>query len=116
MANRPIYAAIGVSLEGDKDILGLWAGAGGEGAKFWMAVLTALRNRGGRDTFFVVCERGSYYQAARLLGLSGITPVRRRIETLQRELGDLTLVVSDGTGIEITKIGEALLELIRSEF
>jgi putative transposase len=34
VANRPIYAAIGVSLEGDKDILGLWAGAGGEGAKF----------------------------------------------------------------------------------
>jgi putative transposase len=56
VANRPIYAAIGVSLEGDKDILGLWAGAGGEGAKFWMAVLTDLRNRGVRDTFFVVCD------------------------------------------------------------
>jgi putative transposase len=34
VANRPVYAAIGVSLEGDRDILGLWAGAGGEGAKF----------------------------------------------------------------------------------
>jgi len=56
VANRPIYAAIGVSLEGDKDILGLWAGAGGEGAKFWMAVLTDLKNRGVRDTFFVVCD------------------------------------------------------------
>ncbi len=56
VANRPIYAAIGVSLEGDKDILGLWAGSGGEGAKFWMAVLTDLRNRGIRDTFFVVCD------------------------------------------------------------
>jgi putative transposase len=56
VANRPIYAAIGVSLEGDKDILGLWAGAGGEGAKFWMAVLTDLRNRGVRDSFFVVCD------------------------------------------------------------
>jgi transposase-like protein len=56
VANRPIYAAIGVSLEGDKDILGLWAGTGGEGAKFWMAVLTDLRNRGIRDTFFVVCD------------------------------------------------------------
>jgi hypothetical protein len=31
VANRPIYAAIGVTLEGEKDILGLWAGAGGEG-------------------------------------------------------------------------------------
>jgi len=32
VANRPVYAAIGVSLEGEKDILGLWAGAGGEGS------------------------------------------------------------------------------------
>jgi putative transposase len=37
VANRPIYAAIGVSLAGEKDVLGLWAGTGGEGAKFWMA-------------------------------------------------------------------------------
>src|SRR6187402_1427469 len=46
VANRPIYAAIGVTLSGGKDILGLWAGTGGEGAKFWMSVLTDLRNRG----------------------------------------------------------------------
>jgi putative transposase len=56
VANRPIYAAIGVSLDGERDILGLWAGSGGEGAKFWMSVLTDLRNRGVRDTFFVVCD------------------------------------------------------------
>ena len=34
VANRPVYAAIGVSLAGEKDVLGLWAGTGGEGAKF----------------------------------------------------------------------------------
>jgi len=56
VANRPIYAAIGVTLEGEKDILGLWAGTGGEGAKFWMSVLTDLRNRGVRDVFFLVCD------------------------------------------------------------
>ena len=56
VANRPFYAAIGVSLAGERDILGLWAGAGGEGAKFWMSVLTDLRNRGIKDTFFVVCD------------------------------------------------------------
>jgi transposase-like protein len=56
VTNRPIYAAIGVSLEGEKDILGLWAGTGGEGAKFWMSVLTDLKNRGIRDVFFVVCD------------------------------------------------------------
>jgi len=56
VANRPVYAAIGVTLAGDKDVLGLWAGTGGEGAKFWMSVLTDLRNRGVKDTFFVVCD------------------------------------------------------------
>lgn len=56
VANRPIYAAIGVTLAGEKDVLGLWAGTGGEGAKFWMAVLTDLANRGVKDTFFVVCD------------------------------------------------------------
>jgi putative transposase len=56
VANRPVYAAIGVTLDGGKDILGLWAGAGGEGAKFWMAVLTDIRNRGVRDVFFLVCD------------------------------------------------------------
>src|SRR5215469_6007071 len=56
VANRPIYAAIGVTLAGEKDILGLWAGSGGEGAKFWLAVLTDLRNRGVKDVFFVVCD------------------------------------------------------------
>jgi putative transposase len=56
VASRPVYAAIGVSLAGEKDILGLWAGTGGEGAKFWMSVLTDLKNRGVRDVFFVVCD------------------------------------------------------------
>ncbi|SDS76938.1 IS256 family transposase [Microlunatus soli] len=55
--NRPIYAAIGVDLDGHKDILGMWAGDGdGESAKFWLAVLTELKNRGVRDVFFVVCD------------------------------------------------------------
>src|SRR3954466_7205354 len=56
VANRPFYAAIGVTLGGERDILGLWAGTGGEGAKFWMSVLTDLRNRGVKDVFFVVCD------------------------------------------------------------
>jgi len=55
--NRPIYAAIGVDLDGHKDILGMWAGDGdGESAKFWLAVLTELKNRGVTDVFFVVCD------------------------------------------------------------
>src|ERR671930_855440 len=43
VANRPVYAAIGVTLEGRKDVLGLTMGTGGgEGAKFWMSVLVGL--------------------------------------------------------------------------
>jgi putative transposase len=56
VANRPVYAAIGVTVDGRKDVLGLWVGSGGEGAKFWMSVLTDLRNRGVRDVFFLVCD------------------------------------------------------------
>lgn len=56
VANRPVYAAIGVTTDGCKDVLGLWAGTGGEGARFWMSVLTDLKNRGVRDVFFLVCD------------------------------------------------------------
>jgi transposase-like protein len=56
VGNRPVYAAIGVTVDGRKDVLGLWAGVGGEGAKFWMSVLVDLKNRGVRDAFFVVCD------------------------------------------------------------
>ena len=56
VANRPVYAAIGVTTDGRKDVLGLWAGTGGEGARFWMSVLTDLKNRGIRDVFFLVCD------------------------------------------------------------
>ena len=57
VANRPFYAAIGVDLTGHKDVLGLWAGAGGgESAKFWLQILTELRNRGVEDVFFVICD------------------------------------------------------------
>jgi putative transposase len=56
VANRPVYAAIGVTVDGHKDVLGLWMGVGGEGAKFWMSVLIDLKNRGLRDAFFLVCD------------------------------------------------------------
>jgi transposase-like protein len=47
--NRPVYVAMGISVDGERDVLGLWAGpTGGEGAKQWMTMLTELRNRGVR--------------------------------------------------------------------
>lgn len=56
VANRPVYAAIGVTIDGHKDVLGLWMGTGGEDAKFWMSVLIDLKNRGVADVFFLVCD------------------------------------------------------------
>jgi putative transposase len=56
VANRPIYVAMAVTVDGERDILGLWAGDGGEGAKFWLHVLTELKNRGVADALMVVCD------------------------------------------------------------
>jgi transposase-like protein len=56
VAGRPVCAAIGVTTGGRKDVLGRWAGGGGEGARFWMSVLTDLKNRGVKDVFFLVCD------------------------------------------------------------
>jgi putative transposase len=56
VVNRPIYVAIGVTVNGERDILGLWAGDGTEGAKFWLSVLTEIKNRGVEDVCMVVCD------------------------------------------------------------
>ena len=58
--NKAIYVVIGVNMEGNKEVLGLWAGPTGtnaEGAKFWLQVLTELRNRGVAD-IFIACVDG----------------------------------------------------------
>jgi len=54
--NRAVYVAIGVTLEGGKEVLGLWTSAN-EGAKFWLQVLTELSNRGVKD-IFIACVDG----------------------------------------------------------
>jgi putative transposase len=58
VANRPIYVALAVTVNGTRDILGLWAGehGDGEGAKFWLRVLTEIKNRGVADVCLVVCD------------------------------------------------------------
>jgi transposase-like protein len=56
VANRPIYVALATTADGGKDVLGLWAGDGGEGAKYWLRVLTELKNRGVADVCIVVCD------------------------------------------------------------
>lgn len=56
VSNRPIYVALGVNLAGEREVLGLWAGDGSEGAKQWGAYLTELRNRGVEDVMIVCCD------------------------------------------------------------
>jgi putative transposase len=58
VANRPVYLALGVTVDGERDVLGLWAGehGDGEGAKYWLRVLTEIRNRGVRDVCMLVCD------------------------------------------------------------
>jgi putative transposase len=54
--NRAVYVALGVDMEGRKDVLGLWTSSN-EGAKFWLGVLTELKNRGVRD-ILIACVDG----------------------------------------------------------
>jgi putative transposase len=52
---KAVYVVIGVSLAGQREVLGLWFQQT-EGARFWLTVLTELKNRGVSDAFFVCCD------------------------------------------------------------
>ena len=56
VANRAFYVAVGVDLDGDRDVLGIWASPAAEGARYWLSVLTELKNRGVDDVFFLICD------------------------------------------------------------
>jgi putative transposase len=53
--NKSLYIAMGVNMEGNKEILGLWL-ASSEGAKFWLSVLNELKNRGVKDILIACCD------------------------------------------------------------
>lgn len=55
--NTAVYTVLGVDLEGHKDVLGHWVGDGGEGANFWLNVITDLQTRGVEDVF-IACVDG----------------------------------------------------------
>jgi putative transposase len=54
--NTPFYVVMGVTANGERDILGIWAGDGGEGARFWLQVFSELKNRGVEDVLIAVCD------------------------------------------------------------
>ena len=56
VVNKSVYLALGINLEGHKELLGLWLSEN-EGAKFWLSVLTELQNRGVSD-IFIACVDG----------------------------------------------------------
>jgi putative transposase len=57
VANTAVHVVLGVDLEGHRDILGHWVADGGEGANFWLSVITDLQNRGVQD-IFIACMDG----------------------------------------------------------
>jgi len=57
VTNRCVYVVMGINMEGERDILGLWVGpTSGESPKFWLGVLTELRNRGVADVLMLCCD------------------------------------------------------------
>jgi putative transposase len=55
VTKKAVYIALGVGLDGSREVLGFWIDAT-EGARFWLAILTELKNRGVEDIFFVCCD------------------------------------------------------------
>ena len=54
--NKAVFLALGINIEGQKELLGMWL-AENEGAKFWLSMLTELKNRGLQD-ILIACEDG----------------------------------------------------------
>ena len=55
--NTAVYIVLGVDVDGQRDVLGHWVGDGGEGANFWLSVVTELQSRGVED-IFIACIDG----------------------------------------------------------
>ena len=63
IVKKAVYIAIGINLEGKKDVLGMWVGEN-ESAKFWATVLNSLRNRGVEDIFIACTDNLTGFSAA----------------------------------------------------
>ncbi len=54
--NTPFYVVMRVTTSGEREIMGIWARDGGEGARFWLQVFSELKNRGVEDVLIAVCD------------------------------------------------------------
>jgi putative transposase len=82
IANCSIYLAIGVNRQGRKEVLGIWAGEN-EGAKFWLSVVTELKNRGVQDVL-IACVDGLKGFPEAIESVFPQTQVRLRVAHLLR--------------------------------
>ena len=63
IVKKAVYIAIGIDLDGRKDVLGMWVGEN-ESAKFWATVLNGLKNRGVEDIFIACTDNLTGFDAA----------------------------------------------------
>ena len=77
VSNRAVYVALGVNLEGQKEVLGLWLGEN-EGSKFWLRVLTEMKNRGLED-ILIACVDGLSGFSDAIANVYPMTQVQRCI-------------------------------------
>ena len=63
IVKKAVYIAIGINLDGRKDVLGMWVGEN-ESAKYWATILNGLRNRGVEDSFVVCTDNLTGFDAA----------------------------------------------------
>jgi len=63
VVKKAVYIAIGIDLDGKKDVLGMWIGEN-ESAKFWASVLNSLRNRGVQDIFIACTDNLTGFSSA----------------------------------------------------
>ena len=61
--NKAIHLALGINMDGEKELLGMWCNSS-EGAKFWLSVLTELKNRGVQDVLICCCDGLTGFPAA----------------------------------------------------
>jgi len=84
VTNKPFYVVIGVSTAGERDILGIWAGDGGEGAKFWLQVLTEIKNRGVEDVMIAVWNAAKFaWMAVLSLPLMVVSVLTRTVKRFE---------------------------------
>ena len=126
--NKAIYVVLGVNLEGQKEVLGLWV-AQTEGAKFWLQVLTELQNRGVKD-ILIACvdglkgfpeaieaiypaDRGAALHRARGTGFAQLCALENAQAGGRRSAGDLSgghggrgRATSGGTGGEVESLSQ----------